>query len=117
MRYYTTPSVRDGATFGVLDAVLHLSAVCHGTGLRRFCEVGGVQHPDRLAYRLAPWVASWGKVGLVKIEDINADGILQLAELSLNSDAILLLTPEIAGLPYVVSGLVAAGVGGGAVDG
>ncbi len=58
---------------------------------------------------LPSWVVSWGKVGLVKIEDINADGILQLAELSLNSDAILLLTPEIAGLPYVVSGLVAAG--------
>lgn len=45
----------------------------------------------------------------MKIDDINRDGILQLAELSINSDAILLLVPELAGLPYVVSGLVAAG--------
>src|SRR5690606_15373816 len=48
-------------------------------------------------------------VGLLKIEDINGDGILQLAELTLNPDIIVLATPEIAGLPYVVSGLVAAG--------
>jgi cation/acetate symporter len=32
-----------------------------------------------------------------------------LAELSLNPDVIVLATPEIAGMPYVVSGLVAAG--------
>jgi len=54
-------------------------------------------------------VASWGRVGLVRIEDLNGDGVLQLAELSLNTDVIVLATPEIAGLPYVVSGLVAAG--------
>jgi cation/acetate symporter len=58
---------------------------------------------------LPDWVASWGKVGLVKIEDLNGDGMLQLAELSINTDVIMLATPEIAGLPYVVSGLVAAG--------
>ena len=46
---------------------------------------------------------------LVRIEDLNGDGILQLAELRLNTDVIVLATPEIAGLPYVVSGLVAAG--------
>jgi cation/acetate symporter len=54
-------------------------------------------------------VASWSKVGLVAVEDINRDGILQLAELTLNPDVIVLATPEIAGLPYVVAGLVAAG--------
>ncbi len=58
---------------------------------------------------LPEWVASWGKVGLVRLEDMNQDGVLQLAELSLNTDVIMLATPEIAGLPYVVSGLVAAG--------
>ena len=55
------------------------------------------------------WIAAWGQVGLVKIDDINRDGILQLAEITLNPDVIVLATPEIAGLPYVVSGLVAAG--------
>jgi len=59
--------------------------------------------------KLPGWVAAWTKVGLVSIEDINGDGILQLAELSMNPDVIVLATPEIAGMPYVVSGLVAAG--------
>jgi cation/acetate symporter len=58
---------------------------------------------------LPGWVAAWGKLGLVSIEDINRDGLLQLAELTLNPDVIVLATPEIAGLPYVISGLVAAG--------
>src|SRR5690606_20741422 len=58
---------------------------------------------------LPAWVASWTKVGLVAVNDANGDGILQLAELTLNADAIVLATPEIAGLPYVIAGLVAAG--------
>jgi cation/acetate symporter len=37
------------------------------------------------------------------------DGIVQLAEIVIGGDLIVLATPEIAGLPYVVSGLVAAG--------
>jgi cation/acetate symporter len=41
--------------------------------------------------------------------DINKDGILQLAEISIGGDIIVLATPEIGGLPYVVSGMVAAG--------
>ena len=34
---------------------------------------------------------------------------MQLAEIAIGGDIIVLATPEIAGLPYVVSGLVAAG--------
>jgi cation/acetate symporter len=58
---------------------------------------------------LPAWVASWTQVGLVAVNDANGDGILQLAELTLQADAIVLATPEIAGLPYVIAGLVAAG--------
>ena len=39
----------------------------------------------------------------------NGDGVLQFSELKINSDLIVLSTPEIAGLPYVISGLIAAG--------
>src|SRR3546814_7107733 len=39
----------------------------------------------------------------------NGDGILQLGEFKIAADAIVLATPEIAGLPYVIAGLVAAG--------
>ena len=60
---------------------------------------------------LPPWVAAWNKVdpALLTVSDLNGDGVLQLAELSIGADIITLATPEIAGLPYVVSGLVAAG--------
>jgi cation/acetate symporter len=45
----------------------------------------------------------------LSVVDVNKDGILQLAELSIGGDIIVLATPEIGGLPYVVSGMVAAG--------
>jgi cation/acetate symporter len=58
---------------------------------------------------LPEWVANWGQTGLVTIRDANNDGILQFPELSIVADLIVLSTPEIAGLPYTVSALVAAG--------
>jgi cation/acetate symporter len=46
---------------------------------------------------------------LLSVADVNRDGIFQLGEMRIGSDIIVLATPEIAGLPFVVSGLVAAG--------
>jgi cation/acetate symporter len=43
------------------------------------------------------------------VSDVNGDGIVQFGEIRLGADIIMLATPEIGGLPYVVSGLVAAG--------
>ena len=61
--------------------------------------------------QLPAWIAAWNKVdpSLLSITDINKDGILQLNEMSIGGDIIVLATPEIGGLPYVISGLVAAG--------
>jgi cation/acetate symporter len=58
---------------------------------------------------LPEWVSNWGRTGLLTIQDANSDGILQFAELRIVPDLIVLATPEIAGLPYTVSALVAAG--------
>ncbi|HRE13041.1 MAG TPA: cation acetate symporter, partial [Usitatibacteraceae bacterium] len=60
---------------------------------------------------LPAWVNAWQAVdkSLLNITDINKDGIVQLAEIVIGGDLIVLATPEIAGLPYVISGLVAAG--------
>jgi Na+(H+)/acetate symporter ActP len=38
------------------------------------------------------------------VADINKDGIFQLAEMRIGGDIIVLATPEIGGLPYVISG-------------
>src|SRR5690606_16505459 len=55
------------------------------------------------------WVRNWSEVGYLAVIDGNGDGILQLNEFYMRPDIVVLATPEIAGLPYVISGLVAAG--------
>jgi cation/acetate symporter len=55
------------------------------------------------------WVQKWSSVGFLKIVDGNGDGLLQINEFFMKGDIVVLATPEIAGLPYVISGLVAAG--------
>ncbi len=109
-RYYTTPTVRSAreSVFWSLLFILLLYITAPAYAVFAKFEVLSNLAEIPIA-KLPGWVAAWTKVGLVNIEDINRDGILQLAELSLNPDVIVLATPEIAGMPYVVSGLVAAG--------
>ena len=72
-----------------------------------------------------PWLFTWGELGLIQICGKNAasidaivaackaiaghPGVVRLQDFVINTDVIVLSTPEIAGLPYVISGLVAAG--------
>ncbi|EHR72548.1 putative sodium:solute symporter [Burkholderiales bacterium JOSHI_001] len=60
---------------------------------------------------LPHWISAWAKVdpSLLSVSDVNRDGLLQLSEISIDADIIVLATPEIAGLPYVISAMVAAG--------
>jgi cation/acetate symporter len=125
MRYFTTPSVRQArASVGwsiFFIFILYFTAPAYAAfaKLEVYQNVIGQQVAS-----LPGWVASWGKIGLVGACDAanaatqfalcrgvtgNADGVLQLAEFRLHTDAVVLATPEIAGLPYVISGLVAAG--------
>lgn len=110
MRYYTTPGVVEArkSVFWSLFFIFILYVTAPAYAVFAKWEVYSNLIGSRIA-DLPQWVASWGKVGMVSIEDINGDGVLQLAELTLNTDVIMLVTPEIAGLPYVVAGLVAAG--------
>ncbi len=110
MRYYTTPGVQDArksvAWSMFFIFLLYVTAPAYAV----FAKWEVYHNLVGSSLDILPdWVASWGKVGMVHIDDLNTDGILQLAELTLNTDVIVLATPEIAGLPYVVSGLVAAG--------
>ncbi|MBL8484025.1 MAG: VC_2705 family sodium/solute symporter, partial [Rhodocyclaceae bacterium] len=110
MRYYTTPSVQEAreSVFWSLLFIFLLYVTAPAYAVFAKWEVYNNLVGTHIA-NLPAWIASWGKVGLVKVFDINGDGVLQLAELTLDTDVIVLATPEIAGLPYVVSGLVAAG--------
>ncbi|MBL8486821.1 MAG: VC_2705 family sodium/solute symporter [Rhodocyclaceae bacterium] len=110
IRYYTTPSVRE-ARESVFWSLLFIFLL-YVTAPAYAVFAKWIIYNDLVGANLThlpSWVGSWGRLGLVRIEDINLDGVLQLAELTLNTDVIVLATPEIAGLPYVVSGLVAAG--------
>ncbi|HEX9300755.1 MAG TPA: sodium:solute symporter family protein, partial [Casimicrobiaceae bacterium] len=112
MRYYTTPSVRQAreSVFWSLFFIFLLYFTAPALGvLAKFDVYSNVVGS---AYATLPnWAAAWAKVDptLLSIIDINKDGIVQLAEISIGTDIIVLATPEIAGLPYVISGLVAAG--------
>ena len=61
--------------------------------------------------QLPQWVTRWSRLdaNLLSVRDLNGDGLLQLGELHLGADIIVLAAPEIGGLPYWVSCLVAAG--------
>jgi cation/acetate symporter len=112
MRYYTTPSVSQArkSVFWSLFFIflLYFTAPALAVLVKYvvYTQVVGSSFAN-----LPAWVAGWAKVDptLMAVADINKDGLVQLAEIVLGGDIIVLATPEIAGLPYVISGLVAAG--------
>jgi cation/acetate symporter len=112
MRSYTTPSVRAAresvawSLFFILLLYLTAPALAVLVKFEVFNGLVGLPFD-----RLPAWIAEWTRVdpSLVSVVDINHDGILQLGEIRIGSDLVVLATPEIAGLPYVVSGMVAAG--------
>ena len=55
------------------------------------------------------WYQNWNQANLMFVSDFNGNGTLELNEFFMGGKAVVLATPEIAGLPYVISGLVAAG--------
>ncbi|WP_126446197.1 sodium:solute symporter family protein [Sulfuricystis multivorans] len=112
MRYYTTPSVKQAreSVFWSLFFILLLYFTAPALAILVKYEVYHNLVGSAFA-QLPAWVSNWAAVDktLMAITDINRDGIVQLAEITLGGDLVVLATPEIAGLPYVVSGLVAAG--------
>jgi cation/acetate symporter len=112
MRYYTTPSVKEArisvgwSLFFIFLLYFTAPALAILVKYEVYQNVVGTSFAQ-----LPAWVANWAAVDktLMAISDINKDGIVQLAEITIGGDLIVLATPEIAGLPYVISGLVAAG--------
>jgi cation/acetate symporter len=112
MRYYTTPSVKEArqsvtwSLFFIFLLYFTAPALAVLVKYEVFSVLVGTpfnQLPD--------WVQNWSRVdpSLLSVADVNKDGIFQLGEMRIGGDIIVLATPEIAGLPYVISGMVAAG--------
>jgi cation/acetate symporter len=112
MRYYTTPSVkeaRDSVTWSLFFIFLLYFTAPTLAVLVKY-EVFNVLVGTPFD-KLPAWIASWQRVDptLLNVVDLNKDGILQIGEITIGGDIVVLATPEIGGLPYVISGLVAAG--------
>jgi cation/acetate symporter len=126
MRYFTTPSVREArqsvawSLFFIFLLYFSAPAYAAFSKLEVYTNIIG-----RDITQIRPWMFSWGELGLIQICGKNAAsidaivaacktiaghaGIVRLQDFVINTDVIVLSTPEIAGLPYVISGLVAAG--------
>ena len=111
-RCYTTPTVRAARESVVWSlffiGLLYITAPALAVlvKLEVFTHLVGTPFDQ-----LPAWIAQWTRVdpNLLSVADVNGDGILQLGEMRIGGDIIMLATPELAGLPYVVSGMVAAG--------
>lgn len=117
MRYFTTPSVRDArrsvaySLFFIFLLYFTAPALATLTKLQLLDPTlpTAVIGQSFEAVKSLAWVQNWESVRMLFLTDSNGDGILQLNEFFMRPDIVVLATPEIAGLPYVISGLVAAG--------
>ncbi len=136
IRFFTVPKVADARWSAgwalVFIALLYLTAPAVGSMAR--LNLMNTVYPEgtsapALEYAERPeWIKTWEETGLVKFEDKNNDGRIQVYndknanfadtaaergwngnELTVNNDIMVLANPEIAGLPGWVIGLIAAG--------
>jgi cation/acetate symporter len=139
MRYFTTPSVREArssvAWTLLFIFILYFTAPAYAAfaKLEIYTNVLGQPLSTVFTSESLSWMRSYGKPGLALVQICGAPidtlqatlaacgkltpAIANLSEatpiaprmFSIHPDGIVISTPEIAGLPYVVAGLVAAG--------
>ena len=135
IRFFTVPKVSDARWSAgwalVFIALLYLTAPAVASMAR--LNLLTTIYPagptaDAIEYAERPdWIKNWELTGLIKFDDKNADGRIQLYndtpafkataesrgwngnELTVNNDILVLANPEIANLPGWVIGLIAAG--------
>lgn len=135
IRFFTVPKVADARWSAgwalVFIALLYLTAPAVASMARlnlltTIYPAGTTAESIEYAER-PDWIKNWEKTGLIKFEDKNNDGRIQLYndspafaatatergwagnELTVNNDILVLANPEIANLPGWVIGLIAAG--------
>jgi cation/acetate symporter len=127
MRYFTTPSVREARSSVAWSLffifLLYFTAPAYAAFAK--LEVYSLIAKGTQLADMPAWMYTYGKLGLVKVCGVDVKtaqeviaacgkiashpGVLRMQDLNINPDVIVLSTPEIAGMPYVIAGLVAAG--------
>lgn len=117
MRYFTTPSVKAARQSVAWSLLFIFLLYFTAPALATFTKLQllnpelatGIIGKAFVDVQSLDWIQKWSAVGFLAISDSNGDGILQINEFFMRGDIVVLATPEIAGLPAVISGLVAAG--------
>ncbi len=126
MRYFTTPSVREARQSVAWSLFFIFLLYFTAPAYAAFAKLEVYQNVIGQGLANLPgWIYTYGKLGLVQVCGKNAvdpagvaaacgataghPGLLRLQDLTINTDVIVISTPEIAGMPYVIAGLVAAG--------
>jgi cation/acetate symporter len=117
VRFYTARSVR-AARYTAGWALLFIALLyTTAPAIAVFAKTNLIQDvANQPVDELPGWVDNWDDAGLITINDLNGDGIIQPneafdadGEIAVDRDIMVLANPEIAGLPAPIVGLVAAG--------
>ncbi len=111
-RCYTTPSASQARRSVAWSLLLITLLYAAAPALAALVKWEVLQHVVGLPMdHLPAWINRWSRLdpGLLSVRDVNGDGVLQLGELFIGGDVVVLAAPEIGGLPYWVTCLVAAG--------
>jgi cation/acetate symporter len=117
VRFYTTKSVRAARKSAFwalfLIAILYLTAPAIGA-FAKFNVIDTIHGAS--VEELPEWVDSWSQTGLLELNDLDGDGVISYTPdeatneiTKFDRDIMVLANPEVAGLPTIIVGLVAAG--------
>jgi cation/acetate symporter len=118
IRFYTVPRASDArwsAGWALLFIGLLYTTAPAVAVFSKYNLLNTLANKPLEEVRQIDWVAKWEKTGLLKFEDKNGDGIVQMSgnrevnEVTIDRDIIVLSTPEVAKLAPFIVGLVAAG--------
>ncbi|MBC7113427.1 MAG: VC_2705 family sodium/solute symporter [Candidatus Methanomethyliales bacterium] len=110
-QFYLVKDVRT-ARYGVgwgltFIALLYITAPVYAI-LARSAFSGAWGMPVDQVINLS-WVQKWLPTGLIKVMDMNRDGLLQPSELSFHNDIVVVGMPDMFGLPWFFTTIVAIG--------
>ncbi len=122
MRFFTTPSVREARKSVAWSLFFIFLLYFTAPAYAAFAKLEVYQNVIGASFdKLPEWIYIWGQAGKVKLCGAAAmsleavktacagKSVVGLGDFSITKDIVVVATPEIAGLPFVITGLVGAG--------